>query len=185
MVSAAQPKPTEFDAADALRLPPYSEEAEQSVLGGLMLDNSTWDHIADIIREEDFYRQDHRLVFRAINELADRNDPFDVHNRAHEAVADGIAAGHQARPCRRAHWTDIEAVQLDTLAGESVDVGSLDLLAVERDVRPAEVIGDDDDNVRLLGGEEHRPCRQQKPHRPIEDGDQYPDSLRRIAVWLH
>ncbi len=78
MVSAAQPKPTEFDAADALRLPPYSEEAEQSVLGGLMLDNSTWDHIADIIREEDFYRQDHRLVFRAINELADRNDPFDV-----------------------------------------------------------------------------------------------------------
>ena len=44
-----------------LRVPPHSIEAEQSVLGGLLLDNAAWDRIADVLLEEDFYRHDHRL----------------------------------------------------------------------------------------------------------------------------
>ena len=65
-------------ATDALKVPPHSIEAEQSVLGGLMIDNSSWDQVADQITEEDFYRRDHRLIFRAITALAQENDPCDV-----------------------------------------------------------------------------------------------------------
>jgi len=65
-------------ALEAMRIPPHSAEAEQAVLGSLMLDNATWEQVADRIREEDFYRQDHRLIFRAISELTDSNSPFDA-----------------------------------------------------------------------------------------------------------
>ncbi len=65
-------------ALEAMRVPPHSVEAEQAVLGGLMLDNATWEQVADRLREEDFYRQDHRLLFRAISELTDSNSPFDA-----------------------------------------------------------------------------------------------------------
>ena len=59
-------------------MPPNSIEAERAVLGGLMLDASGWDRVADKVREEDFYRRDHQLVFRAIAALIDANDPCDV-----------------------------------------------------------------------------------------------------------
>ncbi|WP_006786828.1 replicative DNA helicase [Thiorhodospira sibirica] len=62
----------------APKVPPHSMEAEQAVLGGLMLENSAWDTIADRVSEVDFYRYDHRLIFRAITELASRNTPFDA-----------------------------------------------------------------------------------------------------------
>lgn len=62
----------------ALKVPPHSIEAEQAVLGGLMLDNSAWERILDQVSDGDFYRHDHRLIFRAIHKLADRNHPFDV-----------------------------------------------------------------------------------------------------------
>jgi len=65
-------------AAEALRTPPHSLEAEQSVLGGLMLDNATWDQVADRLDENDFYRNDHRLLFRAIRRLAESGKPFDL-----------------------------------------------------------------------------------------------------------
>lgn len=65
-------------AADKLRVPPHSVEAEQSVAGGLMLDNETWDQVADMVTEQDFYRRDHRLIFRAISDLANQGIPFDV-----------------------------------------------------------------------------------------------------------
>ncbi|MEW6353843.1 MAG: replicative DNA helicase [Pseudomonadota bacterium] len=68
-----------YDAETAaLKVPPHSIEAEQAVLGGLMLDNSAWDQVADLVNEEDFYRRDHRLIFRAIQELAGRMQPFDA-----------------------------------------------------------------------------------------------------------
>ncbi len=63
---------------DDLKVPPHSLEAEQSVIGGLMLDNQAWDIIADIINEQDFYRHDHALIFRAINALADETQPYDI-----------------------------------------------------------------------------------------------------------
>lgn len=65
-------------ATDALKLPPHSLEAEQAVLGGLMLDNSAWDQIADIVTEDDFYRRDHRLIFRAIEALSNEGNPCDA-----------------------------------------------------------------------------------------------------------
>lgn len=63
---------------DALKVPPHSSEAEQSVLGGLMLDNQAWDKVAERLREKDFYRFEHRLLFRTIATLANRGNPFDV-----------------------------------------------------------------------------------------------------------
>ena len=65
-------------ADERLKVPPHSIEAEQSVLGGLMLDNSAWDSICDVISEEDFYRRDHRLIFRAIRDLSAEASPLDV-----------------------------------------------------------------------------------------------------------
>ena len=63
---------------DSLKVPPNSIQAEQSVLGGLMLDNHTWDSIADKVVEIDFYRRSHQLIFRKIEELAEKQIPFDV-----------------------------------------------------------------------------------------------------------
>ncbi len=63
---------------DAIKLPPHSVEAEQSVLGGLLLENSAWERIADLINEQDFYRHDHRLIYRHIVKLLDRSRPADV-----------------------------------------------------------------------------------------------------------
>ena len=57
---------------------PHSIEAEQSVLGGLLLDNSAWDRIADVLIEEDFYRHDHRLIWHHIARLIGLARPADV-----------------------------------------------------------------------------------------------------------
>ncbi len=65
-------------AGDGLRLPPHSVEAEQSVLGGLMLDSAAWDQIADRVIAEDFYRNDHRLIFEAVAGLIERSQPCDA-----------------------------------------------------------------------------------------------------------
>ncbi|WP_016971634.1 replicative DNA helicase [Pseudomonas tolaasii] len=58
--------------------PPHSVEAEQGVLGGLLLDNNTWDLVADRLDAEDFYRRDHRLLFKTIETLASQSKPFDI-----------------------------------------------------------------------------------------------------------
>ena len=63
---------------ERLKVPPQSVEAEQSVIGGLMLDNQRWDQIADKVTSDDFYRKEHRLIFRAIASLCDENQPADV-----------------------------------------------------------------------------------------------------------
>jgi replicative DNA helicase len=63
---------------ESLRLPPHSVEAEQSVLGGLLLDNAAWDRIADFVSESDFYRYDHRIIFQAIVKLIGGSRPADV-----------------------------------------------------------------------------------------------------------
>ncbi len=61
-----------------LRVPPHSIEAEQSVLGGLLLDNAAWDRIGDLLSVEDFYRDDHRRIYRHIARLIERAKPADV-----------------------------------------------------------------------------------------------------------
>ena len=71
--------PEQFDLQTAaLKVPPHSIEAEHAVLGGLMLDNNAWERVLDQVSDGDFYRHDHRLIFRAIYKLAERNSPFDV-----------------------------------------------------------------------------------------------------------
>jgi replicative DNA helicase len=62
----------------SVRTPPHSIEAEQSVLGGLLLDNAAWDRIADMVRADDFYRHDHRLIFQHISRLIDQSRPADA-----------------------------------------------------------------------------------------------------------
>ena len=66
------------DEVARLRVPPHSIEAEQSVLGGLLLDNSAWDRAGDVLSESDFYRYEHRLIFGAIVSLVNASKPADV-----------------------------------------------------------------------------------------------------------
>jgi len=63
---------------EAARTPPHSVEAEQSVLGGLLLDNTAWDRIGDVVTESDFYRADHRTIFQHIAQLIEHNKPADA-----------------------------------------------------------------------------------------------------------
>jgi len=63
---------------ETLRVPPHSVEAEQSVLGGLLLDNSAWDRIADFCGADQFYRYDHRVIFEHIVRLINNSKPADV-----------------------------------------------------------------------------------------------------------
>jgi replicative DNA helicase len=63
---------------DQLRIPPHSIEAEQSVLGGLLLDNAAYDRIADFIRADDFYRHDLRVIFQQMVILINAGKPADV-----------------------------------------------------------------------------------------------------------
>ena len=78
----AQPKPLRTETSDpqllALKVPPHSVEAEQSLLGGLLLDNQAFDKIADLVNADDFYRDDHRRLFRHIAKLVDQGKPADV-----------------------------------------------------------------------------------------------------------
>jgi replicative DNA helicase len=70
--------PPRDDEVARLRVPPHSIEAEQSVLGGLLLDNSTWDRAADLLTDGDFYRFEHRAIYDAIGRLVQANKPADV-----------------------------------------------------------------------------------------------------------
>src|SRR5437016_2356634 len=70
-------KPRTTDIRE-IKIPPHSIEAEQSVLGGIMLDNRAWDLIADRVKEVDFYRHDHRLIYRIMAKLIEQSKPLDV-----------------------------------------------------------------------------------------------------------
>ncbi|HBC57114.1 MAG TPA: replicative DNA helicase, partial [Gammaproteobacteria bacterium] len=82
--------PTKDKQLQGLRMPPQAIEAEQSVLGGLMLSNDAWDKIADRIYAEDFYLAEHRQIFSAIANLSERNKPFDVVTLSNELEAQGL-----------------------------------------------------------------------------------------------
>jgi len=78
MVRALDDGVTTGGVEQRLKVPPHSIEAEQSLLGGLMLDHQSWDKVADIVTEHDFYRRDHQLIFAAIAKLAEDANPCDV-----------------------------------------------------------------------------------------------------------
>jgi len=78
----AQPQARRSEPGDpqllALKVPPHSVEAEQSLLGGLLLDNQAFDKIADLVTADDFYRDDHRRLFRHVAKLVEQGKPADV-----------------------------------------------------------------------------------------------------------
>ena len=61
-----------------LRIPPHSIEAESSVLGGLLLDNGAWDRVGDLLKDNDFYRYEHRLIYESMTSLINASKPADV-----------------------------------------------------------------------------------------------------------
>ena len=77
-VDAFDPRPAQDDEVARLRVPPHSIEAEQSVLGGLLLDNLAWDRAADLLSESDFYRWEHRHIYAAVASLVAGSKPADV-----------------------------------------------------------------------------------------------------------
>jgi len=76
--AGAAPDVRPDDDVARLRVPPHSAEAEQSVLGGLLLDNGAWDRIGDLLGEDDFYRYEHRLIYAAMAALINATKPADV-----------------------------------------------------------------------------------------------------------
>ncbi|TXL66109.1 replicative DNA helicase [Zeimonas arvi] len=78
MSSVSESRPPLDPQIAALRVPPHSIEAEQAVLGGLLLDNNAFDRVADVLREDDFYRHDHRLIWHQVARLIERGQPADV-----------------------------------------------------------------------------------------------------------
>ena len=69
----------------ALKVPPHSVEAEQSLLGGLLIDNTAWDRLGGVLTDKDFYRPEHALIYKVIQRLVSDNQPADVIT-VHEAV---------------------------------------------------------------------------------------------------
>jgi replicative DNA helicase len=77
--TSGQPSPgRDSNKLSTLKVPPHSVDAEQAVLGGLMLDNTEWDNIADAILAEDFYRPEHQMIFRVMSQQSEANSPIDV-----------------------------------------------------------------------------------------------------------
>ncbi len=72
------PNKKKTNRVENLKIPPQSDDAERSVLGGLLLVKEAWDKVADLISEEDFYRNDHTLIFKAIKALSIDSKPCDV-----------------------------------------------------------------------------------------------------------
>lgn len=72
-----------------IKMSPHSPEAEQSVLGGLLLSNDGWDSVAEAVSANDFYRPSHRLIFKQIAKLANDGDPVDVITVADKLTANG------------------------------------------------------------------------------------------------
>ena len=72
-----------------IKMQPHSIEAEQSVLGGLLLSADGWDAVAETVTADDFYRPDHRLIFRQIARLAEATQPIDVITVADRLTANG------------------------------------------------------------------------------------------------
>jgi replicative DNA helicase len=74
---AQSPSSTD-NAIQSVKVLPHSIEAEQSVIGGLMLDNNAWDKVSELLSESDFHRTEHQIIFKTLQNLSRRNQPFDV-----------------------------------------------------------------------------------------------------------
>jgi replicative DNA helicase len=77
-IQVAAPPPRRRASTAALKVPPHSVEAEQSVLGGLMLSDDAWFNVAEVVAGADFYRHSHQLIFQAMEDLAADDQPLDA-----------------------------------------------------------------------------------------------------------
>jgi replicative DNA helicase len=75
---SARPEATRTKRIDELKVPPQAIEAEQAVLGGLMLSPESINHLGDLLTDADFYLQAHRVIYKAIIELSEKNQPYDA-----------------------------------------------------------------------------------------------------------
>ena len=85
------PIPLNTSEEEALKLPPQAIEAEQSLLGSLMLDNGLIDEVTGDIEIRDFYRADHQVIYKTILDLVERNEPVDVVTVSERMEANGEA----------------------------------------------------------------------------------------------
>lgn len=76
-----------------IKVPPHSMEAEQSVLGGLMLDNNAWDTVSEVVLDDNFYRQEHRKIYRTMRKLVNDGNPIDVVTLSEELDRTGDLEG--------------------------------------------------------------------------------------------
>ena len=83
----AKPRP---GAVSGLKVPPHSIEAEQSVIGGLMLNNDAWFNVSDVVAADDFYQQRHQVLFQALVELAADNQPIDALTVSERLASTGL-----------------------------------------------------------------------------------------------
>lgn len=90
MNGQVQNRKKNVQAVDLLKRPPHSVEAEQAIIGGLMLDNQAWDKINSSLCEADFYRTEHKVLFKAIALLSRRDQPFDV-----VTILDTLKSSHE------------------------------------------------------------------------------------------
>lgn len=77
-LSSSNDPVTTLQGLSSLKLPPHSADAEQAVLGGLMLDNTEWDNLSDLLVAEDFYRQEHQIIYAVMSAQSEANQPIDV-----------------------------------------------------------------------------------------------------------
>ena len=117
-----------------LKVPPHSIEGEQAVLGGLLLSARAFDQVADVITETDFYREDHRLIFRAIHELSNKGKPcdavtvtewFESHGLVEQVDGGGYIsqlALHNSQRSQRQSYADI--VREKSILRQLIDVGA-------------------------------------------------------------
>ncbi|WP_087024477.1 replicative DNA helicase [Thaumasiovibrio subtropicus] len=78
MAEQRQVNPSKDKQVDAIKMAPHSLEAEQSVLGGLMLDNEKWDSVAEKLMASDFYSRPHRVIYEAVKVVLDAGQPLDL-----------------------------------------------------------------------------------------------------------
>lgn len=84
-----------------IKVPPHSIEAEQSVLGGLMLDNERWDDVAERVVAEDFYTRPHRHIFTEMGRLQESGSPIDLITLAESLERQGQLTASAASPIWR------------------------------------------------------------------------------------
>jgi replicative DNA helicase len=91
----------DIESHPSIKIPPHSIEAERSVLGGLMIANDAWYEIANVVKGDDFYRNDHRTIFRCMSSLVDHEQPIDIVTVAEHlhksGELDGIGGMHYLR----------------------------------------------------------------------------------------